>query len=128
MAQLRKTDRYVLHSQDHPDEVQVWKGEVNPSVTKTGVSVRFVGLEQLTASSPLQDPARPRRRGKHGRVLKLAKLDNTNNKHHFCSVPAPPPPASPEEPPAPRLAVALTGNRTLGASVEHRMPMPARRL
>ena len=53
MKHLKKADRYVLHSQEQEGEHKLFKAEVDPSISKKGVSVRFVGLEHLTTVGPL---------------------------------------------------------------------------
>lgn len=60
IKQLRHADRYVLHAQENADEVQLWKAEINPSITKKGISATFKGLEHLTAVGPLGGVTRQR--------------------------------------------------------------------
>eukprot|EP00911_Craspedida_sp_UC1_P002028 UC1_evm1s1566 len=58
-------EKYVVHHQEHDGEHEVFKGEVAKSVTNKGVTVRFTGMEKLTAEStltPLRKGRKDRRR------------------------------------------------------------------
>eukprot|EP00051_Salpingoeca_urceolata_P011187 m.138222 g.138222 ORF g.138222 m.138222 type:complete len:963 (-) comp17020_c0_seq5:48-2936(-) len=58
-----KHNKYILNHQEDEGEHAIFKGEVERSVSKRGVSVRFTGLESLTTQPTLT----PLTRGRKGR-------------------------------------------------------------
>lgn len=53
MGELRSKNTYYLHTQEDANEHLLYKGEVQKSASKSGIAVRFTGLEELTNVGPL---------------------------------------------------------------------------